>query len=65
MQEVHGGSSYQASNDLRLHFGLGDSEKVQSLTVRWTDGMVQKFFDVAANRQYRLTEGKDLLASHP
>jgi len=48
-----------------LHFGLGDSEKIQSLTVRWTDGMVQKFFDVAANRQYRLTEGKDLLASHP
>ena len=25
LQEVHGGSSYQATNDFRLHFGLGES----------------------------------------
>jgi hypothetical protein len=65
MKEVHGGSSYQASNDLRLLFGLGGSKTIQSLTVRWTDGMIQEFSDVAANKQYRLTQGKDLVAFHP
>ena len=30
LQEVQGGSSYQATNDFRLHFGLGELTEVKN-----------------------------------
>jgi hypothetical protein len=35
--------SYLASNDARVHFGLGDRESVDELTIRWPDGSVERF----------------------
>jgi hypothetical protein len=64
MQEVHGGSSYQATNDLRLHFGLGKEKQIRTLVVRWTDGRIQNFKDVAADRLYTLKEEEPLSSSH-
>ena len=60
MQEVQGGSSYQACNDLRLHFGLGVRQTIQSLVVRWPAGKTQHFEGVAANHRYILKEGESL-----
>ena len=60
LREVSGGSSYQASNDLRVHFGLGAANTVRLLTVRWPTGKTQKFQDVSADHHYRLKEGKAL-----
>ena len=60
VQEVRGGSGYQSSNDLRLHFGLGSVQKVRKLTIRWTDGEKQSFEDVPADRGYILKQGDDL-----
>ena len=57
MREVSGGSSYQASNDLRVHFGLAAAERARLLTVRWPSGEVQRFRDVGADRHYHLREG--------
>ena len=57
IREVRGGSSYQSTHDLRVHFGLGKARKVESLEVRWPDGTAQRFTDVSANRRYRLKEG--------
>ncbi len=56
VREVRGGSSYQSTHDLRLHFGLGAAKKINILNVRWTDGKLQRFEDVAVNRRYRLKE---------
>jgi hypothetical protein len=60
MREVSGGSSYQASNDLRVHFGLASAGRVRLLMVRWPSGEVQRFQDVGADRHYRLREGGEL-----
>ena len=60
LQEIQGGSSYQATNDFRLHFGLGESRKANKLIVRWRSGAVQTFDGVAANLHYRLEEGGKL-----
>lgn len=60
MREVRGGSSYQSTNDFRIHFGLGAEKIAKSLTVRWTDGRVQEFESLLANRQYVLKEGGTL-----
>ncbi|MDE2928515.1 MAG: CRTAC1 family protein [Acidobacteriota bacterium] len=63
MREVSGGSSYQASNDLRVHFGLAAAERARLLTVRWPSGEVQRFRDVGADRHYHLREGGRLQLS--
>jgi enediyne biosynthesis protein E4 len=61
MQEVHGGSSYQATNDLRLHFGLGAEPKIKKLLIRWTTGKIQTFDNVEADKIYSLREGEQLV----
>ena len=57
IREVRGGSSYQSTHHLRVHFGLGRAKRVKALEVRWPGGSVQKFLKVSGNRRYRLKEG--------
>ena len=33
--EVRSGGSYISHNDMRLHFGLGEATRVESIEVRW------------------------------
>ncbi len=65
IREVRGGSSYQATNDLRLHFGLGASDRIESLTVKWGVTPLQQFHNIAADRRYRLKEGDSLKVDGP
>jgi hypothetical protein len=57
MKEVHGGSSYQATNDLRLHFGLGAASVVTHLIVKWPNQQSQTFSEIPAGHIYTLKEG--------
>jgi hypothetical protein len=43
VDEVRSGSSYASNNDLRLHFGLGAATQIESLQVRWPNGLQEKF----------------------
>ena len=52
-----GGGSYQSASDPRLHFGLGDSERIDRLEVRWPSGLTELFAGALANRAYELREG--------
>ena len=47
--EAHAGSSYLASEDPRLRFGLGSATHAARVSVRWPDGAVTELRDVAAN----------------
>jgi len=40
---IHGGGSYLSSGDTRAHFGLGDATSIDAVTVRWPDGMLERF----------------------
>jgi len=55
--ERFGGSSFLSTSDPRLHFGLGEATRVESLEVRWPSGRVDQFKDLAADTSYRLREG--------
>jgi len=57
VQEVRGGGSYYAQNDLRVHFGLGGAKRVDRLDVRWPTGMEESWTDVMVNRILTLEEG--------
>lgn len=40
--EVHSGRGYQSHHGTRLHFGLGDADRVDQITVRWIGGSVTR-----------------------
>jgi hypothetical protein len=58
--EVKGGSSYLSQNDLRQHFGLGKSAKMDEVTVRWPNGQSETLHDVAADFIYTIVEGQGI-----
>ena len=56
MREVKSGSGYLSQNDLRLHFGLADATRVDTLTVRWLCGRVQTLQNVETNQILVISE---------
>ena len=63
IQEVQAGGSYLSQNDLRLHFGLGNGEKIESVTVRWSDGITQQIMGVQPNLIITIGQGKGILTT--
>ena len=64
MAEVVSGGSYFSQNSFTLYFGLGRSEKLDRIEVRWPRGTTQEWLGVAANRTVQLTEGSEKVGSH-
>ncbi|MDE3000849.1 MAG: FG-GAP-like repeat-containing protein [Gemmatimonadota bacterium] len=56
MREITGGASYLSQDALTVAFGLGESETVDTLTVRWPSGIAQRIYNIAANTELDLTE---------
>jgi tetratricopeptide (TPR) repeat protein len=53
------GTSYLASNDARLWFGLGDAATLEQLEVRWPSGTTQRWANLPVDRVFDLREGSD------
>ncbi|MEL7147191.1 MAG: FG-GAP-like repeat-containing protein, partial [Bacteroidota bacterium] len=51
VQELTLSRGFQSSVAPELHFGLGNSDSISSLVVRWPDGSIQELNDVAANQK--------------
>jgi hypothetical protein len=58
VRTIHTGGSYLCSNDPRAHFGLGKSERVERIEVRWPDGVVEEFPGGKADRPITLQYGQ-------
>jgi enediyne biosynthesis protein E4 len=56
-KEVRSGDGYISQSDLRLHFGLGKSSRVQKIVIRWPSGLVETLSDLPANQYYVVQEG--------
>jgi hypothetical protein len=62
MDEVHSGSSVMSQGDLRLHFGLGKVEVVDTIEVTWpTTQKVERFTKVKANQILTIREGLGII----
>jgi enediyne biosynthesis protein E4 len=57
VDEVRSGSSYNSSNDLRLHFGVGQERQVEAIQVRWPNGHEETFSGSRSDQFVTLTEG--------
>ena len=58
-REVRSGDGYLSQQDLTLHFGIGDSEQVDSIEVQWQTGAKQFIGSVPANQVLSLEENGD------
>jgi hypothetical protein len=60
MNEVRAGGSYNSTNDIRLHFGLGPDAIMSKVQVQWPSGLKQEFLDTPGDAIYEITEGKPI-----
>jgi hypothetical protein len=58
IDEVRSGSSYISQSDLRVHFGLGTIERLDSVRVTWPSGRIETFDKVAVDQINNLKEGE-------
>lgn len=58
LQFVNGGNGFAGQSAARVHFGLGDSTEIDRVEVRWPSGAKQVFAKLAADRAYKLVEGR-------
>ena len=56
VREVRRSGSYLSQNDPRLHFGLGDHDRVDSLKIRWPTGVTSTVEVNAVDRILECTE---------
>ena len=57
---VYAGDAHLSQSSKTLFFGLDDADTIDKLSVRWPNGELQEFTDVAADRKLSLLQG----ASH-
>ena len=62
---MKGGSSYLSQNDLRQHFGLGSSNNIDEVTVRWPTGKIEVLKNVPADFIYTVVEGQGIKVKVP
>ncbi len=57
-RQIMGAQSYLSVSDFRVHFGLGDAEKIDSLEIIWPGGAKQALVGIQAGKYYYIKQGK-------
>jgi len=65
VDEVRSGSSYYSQSDMRVHFGLGSTTKLDSVEVRWPSGLTERFDNVAIDKMNEVREGAGAAVGQP
>jgi hypothetical protein len=59
VREMYPVCSFRSQGPNVVHFGLGDSGKVDRLTIRWPSGRAQELHNLRADRHVVVTEDRD------
>ena len=54
---ISGAGSYLSASDIRAHFGLGETPRVEKVEVTWPDGTTRTVVDLPANRLLVIRQG--------
>jgi enediyne biosynthesis protein E4 len=65
LNEVRGGGSYLSQNDPRLHFGIGDKNKLDSVEIAWPSGNKETLKNLSADAIYTIEEGRGIVKTVP
>lgn len=57
VRTVRPNAGYLTSHDPRLHFGLGDADRIESLRITWPDGEREEWNHVPVREHLRVTRG--------
>lgn len=57
-QQLTAGDGYQASNERKLHFGLGARSQIDDVTIHWLGGQSQTLTGLAADSDWLIVEGQ-------
>ena len=59
MREVQSGNGYNSQHMFRAHFGIGESDVIEELTIIWPSGTVQITTSLEADQIIRVVESHD------
>lgn len=59
--EVRSGGSYLSQSDLRVHFGLGDKQRVDKVEIFWPEGATETLTSLVADHFYCVKERKGVV----
>lgn len=59
LREVISKTSHSSGNSLTQHFGIENSEMVDSVIIEWPSGMIQEFVGLIGNTLHYIVEGVD------
>jgi len=65
VDEVRSGSSYISNSDMRVHFGLAKSEKIEWVEIRWPSGLTERFTNLPVDQIHTLKEGSGAAEPDP
>lgn len=54
---LRAGAGYLAQSSKWLHIGLGDETEIESVVVKWPDGLEETLRGISVNRHYRVRQG--------
>jgi len=54
---LYAGDGYLSQSSKRLHFGLGEAERVERLSVLWPDGTRDDYTDLEVDTRYAILQG--------
>ena len=57
IKTLHAGDGYLSQSTKWIHFGLGQSERIAKVVVRWPGAKSQTFTGIRSNRHYRIVQG--------
>jgi hypothetical protein len=63
--EVQSGSSYISNSDMRVHFGLGSTNRIQYIAVRWPSGLLEHFPGIPLDHIVTVKEGTGEQVTEP
>ena len=57
---VQSGDDFVRQNSMRRIFGLGQNQVIDSLEIRWSRGLIEKYYNLEVNQHLHLIEGASL-----
>jgi ASPIC and UnbV. len=60
-EEIRSGGGYLSQHDLRIHFGLANATKIDSVEIRWPSGKVETLSNLAPDKFYSVLESSGIV----
>jgi hypothetical protein len=61
LEQAKGGASYMSASDPRIHFGLGNRTKINSLEITWPSGQKDRLSNLSVDQIIAVKEGGGMI----